>query len=78
MACKCIEKIDDKLAPMNGRIAVVIPITSGGAVRAFIEVEKINKRGKRPPLLIATFCPYCGTRYEDHCAAIDAALSGKD
>ena len=70
MACDCIEKANGFLAPLNTRLSVRMLIErgeSGGVsgLRETIElgVEKIAPRGKRPTVMLATFCPLCGVRY---------------
>jgi hypothetical protein len=64
--CDCIKDMDAKLADLNGKIAVTIGFgfdgTSSGPYPT-IEVEKINKRGKRPPVALPSYCPFCGERY---------------
>lgn len=72
MTCLCIEQMDAKLAPHNGRIAVTFSFgRNGGASYTLptIQVEKVEKRKRgSPPLAIPTFCPFCGTRYQEKSA----------
>lgn len=66
MACSCIAVIDEKLAPLNGRLSVRFTAERTGVLlsTALLVVEKVNPRGKKPPGLLAKFCPICGTAYE--------------
>jgi hypothetical protein len=60
LPCACIEKANEKLAERNGELVVTIwPVA-----RPVIETQKKDhaKRG-RPPMIVANFCPFCGTEY---------------
>lgn len=70
--CDCRTKVDEKLVDHNARIAISFELSDGdGPTRGMvlappsIEVEKIykKKRGK-PPILMANYCPFCGTKYQ--------------
>lgn len=58
----CNAEIDAKLLPLNGRLArgFFIDDRKLNLTPPFIEVEKIQSRGKKPPKVMATFCPFCG------------------
>ena len=66
--CDCMKLINDELAQYNTRIIPVMALRDGtfhmAGVR--IETEKIDskKRG-RPKRLVASYCPFCGKKYED-------------
>lgn len=65
--CRCHAEMDEKLEPLNGRLATAFAIRSreaGATMREhlMVQVEKINSRGKKPPLAIPTFCPFCGEK----------------
>lgn len=65
--CDCIGDVNAMLAEKNGRLETVLGF-GGGALSGHLHigVEKINKRDRtRPPLVIATYCPFCGERYAD-------------
>ncbi len=69
MACNCAEDMDKQLALKNGKLATSFYITRRhsigmGFIPVVLQVEKIASRGKKPPMAIPTFCPFCGTRYE--------------
>ena len=61
MACTCINDMNARLADHNGCLVTTI----FGVPKAVIGSEKVDskKRGK-PPVAIATFCPFCGVRYQ--------------
>jgi hypothetical protein len=70
MKCNCIKTVDEKLAEQNLRLAIsfkmpnftpAFPIST-----AYIDKEKAP-RGKKnnPPSILASFCPFCGTKLED-------------
>lgn len=58
----CNADIDAKLEPLNGKLARGFFVDDGklDPTPVFIEVVKIQSRGKRPPKVMATFCPFCG------------------
>lgn len=58
----CNAKINAELLKSNGRLARGFYIDKGKVdlTPPFIEVEKIQSRGKKPPKLMASFCPFCG------------------
>ena len=67
--CKCIDRLNGILAQKNTKIVCVWPITDDmdiGPTRPKIETEKIDKKKRGHPAgASATFCPFCGKKYED-------------
>jgi hypothetical protein len=69
MNCDCIRRIDDKLAEQNFELDVSFLLgekLSTMAVTLSIgthwkDSEK-KVRGKKPPTIVVTFCPFCGVR----------------
>lgn len=61
MACDCISKCNNVLAPHNSALVTTL-LTN--PERVAIDTNKVDskKRG-RPARMIATFCPFCGERY---------------
>lgn len=74
--CNCIDEVDAKLAEHNATVVTTLGLFNNPR-RVSLEVEKSDakKRGK-PPRLIATFCPFCGTRYASSAAAQSAGAEG--
>lgn len=65
MPCTCIAKVDEMLGPLNGRLGTRFTVDSSGLLQtAVLTVDKVNPHGKKPPGLLAKFCPICGTAYE--------------
>lgn len=62
-ACDCVAKID-RLAENEGwRVGVGISLAGGTFVCIVTERHpNAPRRGKRPPLLAASFCPFCGVK----------------
>lgn len=60
--CNCIETTDALLKDQNAGLVFTI---FGKPPRVVIETRKIDstKRG-RPPAMLASFCPFCGEKYE--------------
>jgi hypothetical protein len=71
--CRCREKTNEKLAEYNAQIAVGFtasfedgPVRKMGLAPPMIETEKLDKKKRgRPPILMASYCPFCGTKYDD-------------
>lgn len=66
--CGCREMINLELEAKNSRLAFGFTFGGDGMNLSppMIELEKIDKskRGK-PPILLVTYCPFCGERYRD-------------
>lgn len=58
--CKCIERLDERLAEFNTRIA----LPWFGPQLPMIETLKADERKRiRPRKIFASFCPFCGEEY---------------
>lgn len=66
MACDCITRLNEKLRPHNTRLALTIGFGGIGTVPS-IGTEQIEKGRGQPPAvaMLPTFCPFCGTKYDD-------------
>lgn len=66
MACDCINTVDGMLAERNTRIMLPIILRGDQTPRPMIVTEQIETgRGKKKAAgMFATFCPFCGVRYE--------------
>lgn len=64
--CNCDKKLDEKLAPLNGRLVRGFVMAPGKLELSpvFITVEKLIPRGKKPPRVVASYCPFCGAKFE--------------
>jgi hypothetical protein len=74
MTCNCITEVNAAIADKNGELAVGLAITKdlGLIAKLLIGVEKKDKSKRvKPPIVSATFCPFCGVKF-DGCA-----LAGK-
>lgn len=63
--CECIEKMNVKLAEHNGKVARAVQVTDSLSLvaRTVVQTEKVDKSKRKPiPVMMATFCPFCGER----------------
>lgn len=68
--CDCVQKINEKLAGSNARLAMGLGWIEGQNKmigRLLVQTEKLdrNKRGAKVPHVIASFCPFCGSEVKD-------------
>lgn len=60
MACTCIADVNKDLAEHNGQIVC----TMFGTSKAIVSTYKLDeKRRGKPPIMVASYCPFCGERY---------------
>ena len=58
--CNCIAEVNEKLAERNGELS----ITLWPVIRPILETNKVDTKMRvRPPMIVATYCPFCGTKY---------------
>lgn len=66
MACNCITEMNEALATKN---TVLVDVWQFGKpyTTVSIETKRIEnlRDRKKATLAIPTFCPFCGTRYEE-------------
>lgn len=66
MNCNCVRKINAVLAPKNLQLCVSYQI--GPPMRDHIQIHtmfadaRAKPRGQKPTPVLATFCPFCGTK----------------
>lgn len=62
--CDCIDTMNNVLAEKNGRLVQGFSYVRGEGrlelLPVFIETEKIDSKKKKPPAVVANFCPFCG------------------
>jgi hypothetical protein len=57
--CTCAKEVDALLTKRNTQLVVSL---SGKAV---LRTESIDEKGARGATMIATYCPFCGQKYQD-------------
>lgn len=69
MNCDCITKVDTKLKEAGYEYRIAASIVFGKKMEAdtmlAIEtywIESVSRRRKKPPPILCTFCPFCGTK----------------
>lgn len=60
--CKCIERVNAKLADYNGILETNL---LANPQRVVLTTSKVVPRGKKPPLFEASYCPFCGEKYKE-------------
>lgn len=68
MNCECVEKVNKKLADAGHKykLSMSLVFDSKMDVECRLAIETCwvdqTKRGKKPPSMLCTFCPFCGKR----------------
>ncbi len=71
MNCDCITRIDEQLAPQNYALDLTFVLgedlsLSRSSLSVSTHWKDLSKkvRGKKPPTILVTFCPFCGKKAE--------------
>ncbi len=58
--CDCVSAMNERLAEHNAALVT----TLFGEPKCAISTTKLRDvRSKRPPIVMASYCPFCGTKY---------------
>lgn len=64
--CRCIDKLEKLLQSQNQELALSLSMSSNYPDRCVVATQKIDTRiRKKTPVLVASFCPFCGNKYLD-------------
>jgi len=65
--CDCRTKVDADLESKNARLAFGFTFDNARMDLSppLVWLEKINPRGKKPPILMASHCPFCGDKFPE-------------
>jgi hypothetical protein len=66
--CDCTEYVNSQLVKFGGRLAVGVridPKTMDVTGRLLLVTEKTDKSKREPPIVSASFCPFCGEKVVD-------------
>lgn len=70
--CQCLDAVNAVLAEHNGCIEFNM---LADPPRAMIAISKVKSKGKKPPLMEAAFCPFCGDKYSERGPSILTELT---
>lgn len=67
--CGCIDKINNDLAEGGRYLSATMPFRPNEVSRPMIDIKrkdtwKPDRRRGKPNFVVATFCPFCGVKYE--------------
>ena len=67
--CTCITKINEKLAEHNTQISTSLTVSRDLTTMGIglqVPTHKIDSKRRKPAMtLLATFCPFCGKKWEN-------------
>jgi hypothetical protein len=68
--CGCFDRVNSGLFEHNGFLEMNL---LASPPRAMVAVGKRSPRGRKAPLLEASYCPFCGDKYKDKKRALAQA-----
>ena len=64
-SCNCMDLVDTTLSHYGARVGRMYNMKTGQAYPHFVVESVVKlKRGLKPPNLVASYCPWCGKRYD--------------
>lgn len=67
--CTCVDKVNEKLKDVGIRLARGFRLNFKTGVSRMglpqLVTEKTNPTRKKMPIVVCTFCPFCGTKYPE-------------
>jgi hypothetical protein len=63
MACKCFERFNAKYKEFNGELNYNMLDNPPRVLLATLQI-KTGRGQKKPPHVVASYCPFCGEKYE--------------
>lgn len=62
--CDCASKMNKELEKKNGQLDMAVFIMKGIALPQIATLKVNTKLREKPPLVVPTYCPFCGQKYE--------------
>lgn len=64
--CNCIALVNEQLQrEMTGCYLRVFTNLTTGKTKPAIATERRTGKGRKPPMFVPTFCPFCGIKYPE-------------
>jgi hypothetical protein len=65
MTCKCIETVNKDLRKNhNTELVWLMTVKPNAPTRCVVDTQvHVSKRGAKPLMVAATYCPFCGSKY---------------
>lgn len=71
MSCNCVKTISKELDERNGKLDLTYTM-NGGEFPTIMVSKKDKKNRTRPPVVVPTYCPFCGKEYREPDKSKDA------